>query len=104
MQSKLKGIRSFVLRSSVFQLLGFLKIEAHIIWCLCGIIMGQSTGFRQLYRCCPVAGARTEPGRLAVSAPWNFVLHQVVNLLFVDISKKGKCFSLKQFITEHIMN
>lgn len=45
MQSKLEGIHSFVLRSSVFQIVGLLKIEAYVIWCLCGVIMEQNGGF-----------------------------------------------------------
>lgn len=52
----------------MFQLVGFLKIESHIIGCLCGIIEGWSAGFHQQCNSSPGQNPEHNPRPDCVSA------------------------------------
>lgn len=78
--------------------MSFLKVETHVIGCLCGINEGWSTGFHQ-YHVFPVAESRQPEDLIASSVPLNFSLYQVINLALTlarkgNVCLKAVCYSL----------
>lgn len=71
----------------MFQLVGFLKIEAHIIGGLCGIIEDF------VRRISAFLGQGREQNLRARPRPTELFTPPMINLAFVDISKKRKRFS-----------
>lgn len=71
------------------QIVGLLKIEAHVIWCLCGVIMELDGGFLEQSHSLFMVGARAGMKGLAEGVPENFSLHQVADVGLVTFPRKG---------------
>lgn len=71
------------------QIVGLLKIEAHVIWCLCGVIMELDGGFLKQSHSLFMIEARAVMKGLAEGVPENFSLHQVANVGLVTFPRKG---------------